>query len=142
MPQATYQQILEALDDLTTSELVTLMTEISYRLQNELQDAGIEMEDYQQPSESSRRYLPRLSKMIEWTLVLPMKDKLFVRNHPEHPVLLLDDSNVVYQGETMSINDWAKKITGWKSVNVYEWVLVERTGLTLDQMRRNYMDEH
>lgn len=33
----------------------------------------------------------------------------------------------------MAINEWAKLVTGWKSVNIYESVIVERAGRTLDE---------
>lgn len=39
----------------------------------------------------------------------------------------------------MAINEWAKLVTGWKSVNIYESVIVERAGRTLDELRREYM---
>jgi hypothetical protein len=51
-------------------------------------------------------------------------------------------SRVAYQGETMSINEWAKQITGWKGVNIYEWVVVKRQGRTLDELRQAYVDEN
>ena len=75
-------------------------------------------------------------------LVLPMEDTLYVNGAPEHPALLLDASRVAYQGQTMSLNDWAKAVTGWKAVNVYEWVLVKRQGRTLDDLRRTYLSEN
>jgi len=43
-----------------------------------------------------------------------MEDTLYVNGAPEHPALLLDASRVVYQGQPMSLNDWAKAVTGWR----------------------------
>jgi hypothetical protein len=80
--------------------------------------------------------------MIAWGVVVPMEDTLYVRDVPDQPALLLDASRVAYHGETMGLNDWAKSVTGWKAVNIYEWVVVKRSGRTLDELRRTYMREN
>ena len=113
--------------------------EISVRLQAQV--GSVPTEDTEEATEP-RRYLPRLPQMIEWGLVLPMEDTLVVNGAPEHPALLLDASRVAYQGQTMGLNEWAKTVTGWKAVNVYEWVLVKRQGRTLDDLRRAYLSEN
>jgi len=135
----TYQQVVASLDTLSASELVALLGEISVRLQAQV--GSVPTEDAEEATEQ-RRYLPRLPQMIEWGLVLPMEDTLYVNGAPEHPALLLDASRVAYQGQTMGLNEWAKTVTGWKAVNVYEWVLVKRQGRTLDDLRRAYLSEN
>ena len=139
MMSKTYQQVVASLDALSAPELVALLGEISIRLQAQV---GTPIEDEAVDAAEPRRYLPRLPQMIEWGLVLPMEDTLYVNGAPEHPALLLDASRVAYQGQTMSLNDWAKAVTGWKAVNVYEWVLVKRQGRTLDDLRRTYLSEN
>ncbi len=135
-----YQQALAALDELTAAELVALLEQVTVRLQAYV--GPLEAESVEDDQDVSRRYLPRIPQMIQWGLLVPMKDTLHIKDNPDHPALLLDASRVAYQGETMSINDWAKHITGWTAVNVYEWVVVKREGRTLDALRRAYLDEN
>ena len=135
-----FQQVLATLDGLSPAELVALLEHITVRLQTYV--GPLEEEIVEDQEDITRRYLPRLPQMIQWGLVVPMEDTLHIKDAPEHPALLLDASRVAYQGETMSINDWAKQITGWKAVNVYEWVMVKQQGRTLDDLRRAYMDEN
>ncbi len=135
-----YQQALAMLDELTPAELVAMLEQITIRLQFYV--GPLEEEAAEDREDITRRYLPRLPQMIQWGLVVPTEDTLFIKDIPEQPALLLDASRVAYQGETMSINDWAKHITGWKAVNVYEWVVVKRQDRTLDDLRRAYMDEN
>ena len=135
-----YQRALAALDGLTPAELVALLEQIALRLQTYV--GPLDAEPVEEQDDITRRYLPRLPQMIQWGLVAPMEDTLYLRDMPDKPALLLDASRVAYQGETMSINDWAKHVTGWKGVNVYEWVVVKRRGRTLDDLRRAYMEDH
>lgn len=137
---SAYQQVIALLEKLTPAELAALMGAISQRLQGVV--GGVEDEDIDENEETSRRYLPRLPQMIEWGVIVPMEDKLYVQGHDDRPGLLLDAYRVAYNGEPMPINDWAKHITGWKAVNIYEWVVVQREGTTLDELRRAYMNEH
>ncbi len=71
-----------------------------------------------------------------------LNDNIENRELPEKPALLLDGYRVAYNGDSMRINDWGKMLTGWKGFNAYESVVVERTGQTLDEMRREYMRDH
>ncbi len=137
---SNYQRVLDLLDELTATELTALIAHVSKQLQKHIGEVEQESEDTE--TDGSRRYLPRLPQMIDWGIVVPIEDKLYVKDQSGEPALLLDANRVAYRGETLSINDWAKKITGWKSVNVYEWVVVERTGDVLDNMRRQYMEEN
>ena len=83
-----------------------------------------------------------MGQLIEWGLVAPLVDKIYIQGHDEQPALLLDPRTVAYRGETVSINDWAKQITGWRAINVYEWVVVAREGKTLATLRAEYMQAH
>lgn len=134
-----YQRIVISLDKLNVAELVALLNNIGSRLQTHV---GVPDDPIEQTEDAARRYLPRLPQMIAWGLVIPLEDTLYVRDTPDQAALLLDASRVAYQGTTMSLNDWAKAVTRWKAVNVYESVLVKRTGRTLDEMRRTYMTEN
>lgn len=136
----TYQQIINLLDKLTPGELAALMGVIAQRMQGVVGSA--EEDEEEQTGGGSRRYLPRLPQMIEWGVVVPMEDKLYVQGHQDQPALLLDAYRVAFNGEPMPINDWAKSMYGWTSINVYESVIVEREGKSLDDLRQAYMTEH
>jgi hypothetical protein len=137
---STYKNIIKDINDLTSAEMVSLLAVIAQRLRDVV---GVpDVEDGDEGQEGLRRYLPRLPQMIEWQLVRPTEDKLYVRDMPDKPALLIDGSYVAYNGERMTINDWGKLLTGWKGFNIYEWVIVERTEQTLDEMRHEYMNDH
>lgn len=104
-----FQRIVATLDMLSPAELVALLEQITIQLQSHI--GTPDDEPVEDTEDTSRRYLPRLPQMIQWGLVVPMEDTLYVRDMPDRPALLLDASRVAYQGETMSINDWAKGIT-------------------------------
>lgn len=136
-----YQRAVDLLDKLSPSELTDLMVQTSKQLQK-ITAVAEGLDEAEAETDANRRYLPRLPQMISWGIVVPLEDKLYVKDQPNKPALLLDSSRVAYHGEILLINEWAKKITGWKSVNVYDWVIVERTGEVLDDMRQRYMKEN
>ncbi len=131
-------KIVKLLDNLTRDEMLRLISIVSERLLETAPDPDAEPGD---DDERSRRYLPRLPQMIEWG-VLVINDRLYILGHEDKPALLISPHEVVYNAQIMRINDWAKLVTGWKSVNIYEWTVLEHDGRTLDQIRRAYMDEH
>lgn len=137
---SAYSQAVGLLDKLTPAELAALMGVISQRMQGLVGPVEEDIESGN--NDTSRRYLPRLPQMIEWGVVVPMEDKLYVQGHEDRPALLLDAYRVAFNGEPMAINDWAKFITGWKAINIYEWIVVQRARRTLDEIRRDYMSEH
>ena len=86
----------------------------------------------------SRSYLPRMNKLLEWQLVRK-GESVFVKNAPEHKAVVLDEDTVEYGGHRIGYNEWAKLVTGWSAVNVYEWTVHEPSGKTLDELRREYL---
>ena len=137
---SSYQKVLSLLDQLTAQELISLLEQITVQLKPHI--ISIQEDLIEDQEIIPRRYLPRLPQMIQWGLVIPIEDTLYIKDSPDHPALLLDANRVAYQGETMSINEWAKDITGWKGVNIYEWVVVKRLGRTLDDLRQSYIDDN
>lgn len=131
------EKIVRLLDTLTRDDQLRLVGIISERLRATA-DPDPEPAAEDGPS---RRYLPRLPQMIQWGVVKP-KDRLYIWGHEDQPALLLNPSEVVYNAQIMSINDWAKLITGWTAVNIYESVVLERDDRTLQQIRLAYMEEH
>ena len=42
----------------------------------------------------------------------------------------------------MSMQDWLKRMTGWKSVETYKFAIHKATGKSLSEIRKEYMDEN
>lgn len=78
--------------------------------------------------------LPRVPELVV-AGVLKHGDLLFVQGHEGRTARLVDESRVEFEGETISINSWAQKVTGWRSVNVYREVALVSTRQTLDALR-------
>ena len=135
----SFEKILEMLDTLSRDQQLRLVGIISERLRNTAEMAPVP--EQSAGDESGRRYLPRLPQMIQWNVVR-LKDRLYVQGHEGQAALLISENEVVYNAEIMSVNDWAKLVTGWTSVNIYESVVLERDGRTLNHIRLAYMEEH
>ncbi len=91
-----------------------------------------------QKSGGDRVYLPRMDKLFEWGIVVP-NDTLSIRNYPDSTATAVDIKNVHYRGRTISYMNWGKEVTGWSSINIYEWATLERVGRTLDELRAEKM---
>lgn len=137
-----YDRILRLLDGLSWQEQLRLITVIAERLRQT--DAEPQQDlDEEQPQQDAegRRWQPRLREMIEWGVITPMEDTLYVAGHPDQSALLLDAYHVAYQGKRMPINEWARGLKGWKSINIYAYVVVQGDGRTLDDIRRAHMGD-
>lgn len=88
----------------------------------------------------TRTYLPRMDKLFMWGL-LRKDDVIVVKNFDDSEAVVRDTKSVVYQSEVMTFNTWAEKVTGWSAVNIYEWTLIKGETKTLDQKRREKMEE-
>lgn len=51
------------------------------------------------------------------------------------------ESHCRYNGVSLKINDWAREMSGWSSVNIYEWLLHKPTGRRLDEIRMDLEEE-
>jgi hypothetical protein len=78
--------------------------------------------------------------MLEWGLISP-GDSVQIRDHAERPATIVDAKRVRDNGHEMSFNDWGQSVTGWSAINIYEWTIHEKTGKTLDALRREKIDE-
>jgi hypothetical protein len=88
----------------------------------------------------TRQALPRMSQLLEWGLIGP-GDAVHIREHPERPAEVVDAKLVRADGREVSFNDWGEAVTGWSAINIYEWTIHERTGKTLDALRREKLKE-
>ena len=79
--------------------------------------------------------LPGMDKLIDEGLV-NIGDQLYITLHPDNSIATLIDTNKVeFNGEVMSINEWAKKIIGWTAVRTYSYVARVGETETLHQKR-------
>lgn len=84
--------------------------------------------------------LPQLDWMIEQGLV-KLGDKIYVISKPDELATIVDDQHVKYRGETISMNAFGKKVTGWKAIQSYKEMRVVGSDRTLDDLRMQRMRE-
>lgn len=88
---------------------------------------------------------PKMDKLIEFKIVNP-GDKLYVISGTMKPeeteAELVDEKYVLYNGEKMTLNTWGCKITGWKSIRIYDHVAIVGETETLHEKRLAYMRDH
>lgn len=112
-----------------------------------IEDFYVDIQDQKKPStlektinSITRTYLPRMDKLFEWGLI-KKDDTVEIKNFVNSEAKVNDSRSVVYQGETMTYNQWGEKVTGWSAVNIYEWTLIKGDIRTLDQLRKEKMKE-
>lgn len=88
----------------------------------------------------TRQVLPRMSQLFEWKL-LKAGEVLYNRVDPKQTATVVDDKHVSFNGKQIEYNKWGQEITGWSSINIYEWTVHEPTGKTLDALRREKLNE-
>lgn len=93
----------------------------------------------------SEAAFPKMDKLIEFNLVKP-GDKLYITvnscDSSESEAELIDDKYVIYKGEKMTINTRGCKVTGWKSIRIYDNVAIVGEAETLHEKRLAYINEH
>lgn len=89
-------------------------------------------------SVASRAYLPRMDKLLEWGVVKP-GDRVYIRNFPDKAATIVDHVHVSYNGQDMRLNAWGREVTGWSSMNIYDWAVEETSQFTLGQLREAHM---
>ena len=93
----------------------------------------------------SEAAFPKMDKLIEFNLVKP-GDKLYITvnscDSSGSEAELIDDKYVIYKGEKMTINTWGCKVTGWKSIRIYDNVAIVGEAETLHEKRLAYINEH
>ena len=63
-------------------------------------------------------------------------DKVYITLKPvQSTATLVDSKYVIYNGEKMTINEWGCKVTGWKSIRIYEYMAKLGEGETLQEKR-------
>lgn len=93
-----------------------------------------------QKKDISRRSLPKIEALMEWGLVRA-GDVIAARGRSAEAVLQ-ENGQVEAAGEVMSIQQWLKTVFGWSSVETYAFSVDKKTGRTLSELRRNYMEQN
>ena len=88
----------------------------------------------------TKRTLPRMDWLIEQGVV-KIGDKLHLINHPEAVVTLVDSNHVDYNGKILSIQKWAREVTGWQAVQTYAFIKQVDSKQTLSELREEKMRE-
>ena len=88
----------------------------------------------------TRTFLPRMDKLFEWG-VLIKGDQLRIRNFDNSDAVALDENTVDFSNERMSYNNWGQKVTGWSTINIYEWAVLASSDKTLHELRAAKMEE-
>ena len=68
--------------------------------------------------------------------VLRQGDQLYVQKAQDLTANLVSADLVEFNGKQMRLMDWAKHVTRWPTVNIYDRVWASRTGKRLEEMRR------
>jgi len=77
---------------------------------------------------------PRLKDLIASGKV-SVGDKVYVRKAPNRIASIVDSDTVEFEGKYLPINSWGQQITGWSSINIYNYVVLARTGESLEKIR-------
>jgi hypothetical protein len=85
-----------------------------------------------------RRSFPKMLTLMEWGILKP-GDKLNIKDREGSEAEVIDDKYVKFNGKTLSYNDWGQKVTGWSTINVYDWAV--KDGQTLAALRSAKMAE-
>jgi hypothetical protein len=87
----------------------------------------------------TRENLPRMPKLFEWGLV-KAGDRIYILNHRSDEAEVIDQTSVKYNDQLMTYNDWGQQVTGWSSINIYEWSYLVSSDKSLDESRREKME--
>ena len=71
--------------------------------------------------------------------ILTPGEELFINVKPDtSKAILVDEKTVIFNNEKMTLINWGRKVTGWKSINIYRYVSSLKDGKTLNQKREIY----
>lgn len=94
----------------------------------------------QQQASMVRAKLPRITDMLKWGIV--KVGDIVICNYTDEEVALLANGHVQTSEGEMSLQQWLRNATGWPSVQTYVFAIHKETAKTLQQLRKEYMDQH
>ena len=100
---------------------------------DEMENQPLSSDIFPQPMEKDGSFI-RLGTMIS-NGKLQIGERVYVSKHPNQMAKIIDGRTVEFQGRHVSINEWARKIAGWPSINIYSHVYLERTKQPLGNLR-------
>jgi hypothetical protein len=77
----------------------------------------------------------RVADLLNTGLLKP-GDSIYTSKVPDECAIVVNANYVTYQGQRWRYNDWGTHVTGWASINIYQQVVLARTGQTLDELRQ------
>lgn len=91
-------------------------------------------------STSTRTNLPKMKWCIDNGL-LKVGDEVFIKGNDDEIATVIDEKKVRYNGEEMSFNTFGCKIMGWKTIQIYAFLIVKGETKTLYEKRQQKMEE-
>jgi hypothetical protein len=88
----------------------------------------------------TRTFLPRMDKLFDWQII-KAGEILEIKTFDSSEAIIIDPTLVRFNGEEISYNNWGKKVTGWSSINIYEWAMLSSIKKTLHELRMEKMAE-
>jgi hypothetical protein len=90
----------------------------------------------QAPASARRPKAPiRVADLLEAGLLKP-GDVVCTKKRPDIRATIVNAKLVEYEGKKWRYNDWGTHVTGWAAINIYQQVVLDRTGQTLDDLRK------
>lgn len=86
--------------------------------------------------------LPKMQRLFDEQCI-SQGDLICIRrgfNKEENIAEIIDSKYVKYKNEVLTINEWAKAVTGWGVVNIYENTILLKEGKTLHEIRLGLED--
>ena len=79
-----------------------------------------------------------MSKLIEWEILHP-GDSLTINGFDKSDATIIDAKTVNFGGKTVTFNEWGREVTGWSSICIYDWAVLN--GKTLSSLRAERMQQ-
>ena len=92
-----------------------------------------------QTSESERKTLPKMDKLLEWEVIKPGQ-VLEIKGYVDSSAVVKTSKLVEYKGDEITFNEWGKRVTKWTTINIYEWAKVVESGKTLNELRKEKIE--
>ena len=68
-------------------------------------------------------------------------DEIWFVSEPERRATIIDGYKCRFEGKTMAINDFAKTVSGWDAVNIYDWIRHGKSEKRLEDLRIDVEEE-
>jgi hypothetical protein len=91
-------------------------------------------------SKQTKEQLPRMPYLFEKG-VLKKGDILVIRGSDDSEAEVVNSSEVVFKGETLSYNEWGQTVKKWPSINIYDFAILKGGTKTLGELRFQKMYE-